>query len=328
MDREGVFWVLDQLGIDRIRNRNGKNVSVSCPLAKYGRRGHNSEVDYRPSLSILINPNMPSKVKCHACKFRGELSSLIRTINRYSKDNLNPLLKKVIEMEDIDPEWLANSITDYEHVEERYVERIIDESEILNYTNKTHGYFVNERGLSIDTLKSWGTGYDHDNRRGFFPVRNIDSKLVGAVGRSINDYIKPKYYNYFEFNKGRYLYGEDKCTSGSIGIIVEGIIDTLKLWQLLYDRDVLNEYSVVSILGSDPTEHQLNKIVKLFDVVILFFDNDGPGWSGTMKAVKFLGKIIQVRAVSYPYPVGGDPDELIRRGYNVFELIQNSSLVF
>jgi DNA primase len=200
---------------------------------------------------------------------------------------------------------------------------IIDEEEIAPMMGQTHKYAL-DRGLEIETIRTWGGGYDSYRKRILFPVRNTRGQLVGAVGRTINGH-HIKYFNYFDFNKSRYLFGEHFVKGGSL-IIVEGLLDTVSVWQALQKENALEEFSVVGLLGSSPSKKQLDKIKKLSRDVVLFLDNDAAGKCGTEDMKKALWKSVLLTAIEYPSEDISDPDDAVRKGISISQLARNAPI--
>lgn len=324
MDKEGILWVLDQIKPRKVFSRGSKNIQICCPLAKW-KSGHKSENDGTPSMGIKISANEASVVNCFACKFGGTLSQLIIELNMRSEEDYRWLINRVDEMEEIDPEYVVSTIDDYDEPLFRYQEKVIDESEIANMVNRTHKYLLS-RGLTVETLKEWGIGYDASQERVVFPVRRGDGALVGMIGRAIRDNQEPRHFNYFEFDKGHYLYGEDRVRGSSL-VVAEGILDALSLWQEVKNQDLLDRYSVASPFGSAVTKEQAKKMISLAEEVILFFDDDPGGWTGQEQLSRLIGKKTVVRAVRYDTIVGEDPSSLINKGVDVISMIEGANLV-
>ena len=324
MDREGILWVIGQIGARNILPQ-GSNVQISCPLAQW-RKGHKSIADGKPSMGILVDENEESLVHCFACKFGGTLQDLIEELHMRGDVSYKKLIEKVAAMEAVDPEWLADSIEDWEAPRNKYEVKVIDEAEISHMLGKTHRRML-ERGLEIATLKAWKSGFDEEQKRAVFPVYQRSGELVGMVGRAVSKFTMPKYINYFDFDKGRFLYGEHMVREGTTVVVCEGLIDALATWQALSHADMLKTYSVTSFLGAQATKNQLKRLVNITDDVVLFLDNDPAGWTGQMLAARYLSDKVRVKAVKYPEHIGGDPAQLAADGIDVVSLITEADLL-
>lgn len=325
MDRDSIVEILEAIGARNVLPY-GKNVQCSCFLAEW-RRGHSSIVDSRPSMGVHINDDGPSKIHCFSCELGGTFETALQELHRLGGDDLTKILARANEIEALDPEWIANSVGDYDEPVESYKERIIDESAIEPMMGRTHKYALEDRGFDIETLKVWGGGYDRKQRRIVFPVRKQDGTLVGMTGRAINwPDQKPKYFNYFEFDKGHYLFGAHLIRPGTKLILAEGLLDPPAVWQALNRANRLDEYSVVCGMGANITRHQQKLLVGLTDELTLFLDNDTAGWEGQRALARRIQRKIMLHVVNYPKPVGGDAAELLKEGVDIMPMLDNASL--
>lgn len=322
MDRVSLVRILNQIGAQNILDY-GQNVQCSCFLAKW-RRGHSSDSDHAGSMGISTRPNEHSLVHCFSCGFGGTFEQAVATLHQYGDVDLTNILREIQEIEELDPEWLANSIPNYDEDISENSERIIDEKLIQPMMGIAHKYIL-DRKITIETLRAWEGGYDRLKRRVVFPVRRRDGALVGMVGRRVREHQKPKYFNYFEFDKGEYLFGEH-LIGGKTLVVAEGLLDAPSVWQALNEKGKLTEYSVVSPMGAKVSPKQIEKIVKYADDIVLFFDNDSAGWEGQRKVCKKLQKQLVVRAIKYPTPVGEDASSLLEKGVDIVALIEDSDL--
>ena len=323
MNKEEILLVLDHIGATNVQV-GSRNVQCSCFLAQW-RKGHKSVEDSKPSMGILINENGSSKVHCFACKYGGDFQSALEDLARVSGEDYADLIKRVGDYEEVDPSVVADQIPAYDEYEKQKAEVKLSETLLEDMRGQAHRYLL-DRGFEIETLREWESGYDSHYRRAVFPVRNGEGHLVGAVGRTVNNY-KIKYFNYFGFDKSRYLFGEHKVKEGTSLVVVEGLLDTVKVWQGLRNQDLLDRYSVVGILGSEASFGQCRKMVDLANEVILFLDNDRTGWIGQRKLAMNLQKKILLKSVEYPDSIGGDPDEVVEAGCSLSELLDASKLI-
>lgn len=327
MRREAIVHVLEAIGAGNILP-HGQNVQCSCFLAKW-RRGHKSDRDSKPSMGISVNENEDSMVHCFACNYGGTIEMAISLLQFSSQEDLSAVLRTIMVEETADPEWLADNIPEYEEQVEVYKDTLIPESEIAGMMGIAHKYIL-DRNFGIETLKAWQGGYDDKRQRVVFPVRNGKGQLVGMVGRTIHGpEVKPKYLNYFEFDRGRYLFGEHMVTPGTALVVAEGLLDPVAVWQALRKADLLGSYSVVSPLGSQTTKYQRKRMVELTDEVIMFLDNDTAGWEGQEVVAQRIQDQVVLKSVRYPDPVGGDPAEFLeeRPEIDIVQLIENADLL-
>lgn len=328
MDVSGIYWVIDKLDWKNAKF-SGKNIQISCPLAPW-ENGHKSIFDGTPSLGIKINENNASSVNCFGCHFGGSLEYLVKTYCKKAEvdtKTFQEVLRYVKKREEVDVDSIDIDIGNYEDKKEVYVEKVLGESVYDSMKGKTHQYIL-DRKVEIETLKHFDCGYDGKQRRVTFPIRNIKGELVGIVGRAVKDYIQPKAYNYFAFDKGRYFFGENLVTPNTILIITEGTTDCLLVWQELKKAGLLEKYSVVSSLGSETTKYQAKKIVQLSDEVICFYDNDPGGWSGQLRLLKLIRRGIVFRSVYYGRQYFEyDPAKLVEKGVDIVGMIESANLI-
>jgi len=318
MDREGILGVLSEIKVELVQV-GSRNIQCQCFL-KSCEVAHR-HVKRRASMGISISPDGVSLVNCLSCKFGG---TLLYSVSKYSYENrldLSKLLERIAKLEKQDPEALLEQILPYESPFLSKPEIIFPDTDLFGIakTNIIPRYVLN-RGLDMDTLRIWECSYDTLRKRAVFPVRNYNKNLVGAVGRTINGH-EIKYYNYFNFDKSRYLFGEH-LVKGPKLIVVEGLLDTVSVWGALRKENALDEYSVVGLLGSDPSKIQIQKIRMFSNEVVTFLDNDLAGLYGNRQLTKELSKSVLFRSVKYPeeFTDGGDPDDVVRKGFSVCEL--------
>jgi hypothetical protein len=322
VNKEEILLVLEHIGADNIQV-GSRNIQCSCFLAPW-RKGHKRGTDSRPSMGIRINDAGESKVHCFACEYGGSLKEAVRELNERSGSDFSEVISLVDDYDNIDPLLVVKTIPAYDQYEKKKPEVVFGEEAIDDFRGVTHKYILN-RGFSLDTLKEWESGYDPAYKRVVFPLRNVRGKLVGAIGRTVNNH-KVRYFNYFHFDKSKYVFGEHKVRPNTSLIVVEGLLDTVKVWQELKKENLLDEFSVVGLLGSEPSFKQCRKIVSLANEVVLFLDNDVAGKLGKNKMAKLLCKEVLLKSVAYIDGIGNDPDEAVDSGYPLRDLLLNSKL--
>ena len=305
MTRSQILWLARRLDFDNVLP-HARNVQCSCPLARWE---HPKGSDSKPSMGIMINEAGPSLVNCFACGFRGTAEMLVQRLQRHrDEEDLSDAMMKVAEWDEEALEAVLGEAGEYEEVVPEMAEVALPEVYLDDFRGLAHPYVL-RRGFDIDpTLKTWEVGYDAEQKRVVLPVRNRNQELVGAVGRGVSKHSRPKYLNYWKFEKGLYLFGEHLLPDerGSI-VVVEGPLDALRVWQETRRSGV--PANVVALMGADPTWKQIEKLAKWADDVVLFLDNDAPGWKAVSTIHKALKDRVMVTAVEYPSSVGGDPAE-------------------
>jgi len=323
--------MLGRLGCTKIR-QSDKNVRTNCPLAPWF---HEKGSDSHPSFSVAVNPEGPSPYRCFACGARGTFLGLLYELRRKGKpvDDLIDIAKKteVVSFE----KKLFHTINMFGPEMVRGLAKEIfevwDEDELSPFTGKVPKY-VFERGLTLDTCRTWGLGYSAEENRLIFPVRRRDGKLVGAVGRALDPKAQPRYRSFINFQKSNYLYGEhllprdgEKTMSDAFGmnlpandgvIVVEGFFDTLRLYQLGYD-------TAVAIMGSHVSARQKDRLLSFGRPVYLMLDWDVAGNNGREDVIPHL--VGRVPLFNVKGPEGKDPDDL--DDAQLIECLRNAEII-
>ena len=102
------------------------------------------------------------------------------------------------------------------------------------------------------------------------------------------------------------------------------------VWQALSKQGLIGKYSVLGLMGSDASDIQQRRLCSEYTAVVSFFDNDPPGWTGHRRLIKRVQDRTLLRGVQYPVRSGmqgGDPADLVQRGVDVVEMIENSRLL-
>jgi hypothetical protein len=231
MNESGVYDVCDAFGLrsgSPHGGSRGEQISIACPLAH---TRHSDPTDYNLSCSVSISDDKPSLAKCFSfnCGFKGSFYRMLEEAVRIrgNPSELIEFLKKIAPTEKFTLESsLARSRQRHEEIVERNRRPVIHEkdqdvlpeSRLLRFRTGVPKYAIN-RGLTIETCKTWHLGYDKQRKRLVFPIRRYDGKLVGLSGRDITDQAETKYHNYAGLDKSRYLFGEHMLESGQAIII-------------------------------------------------------------------------------------------------------------
>jgi len=287
-----------QLEILNILSKSGfstrvgsSNISIRCPLAKYSHL-HKNTYDSKPSMGIKVTETAVL-VNCFTCGFKsGQLSYLYKKLAQHSS-YWSPYVHDVLELE---KEFLRQGLLGLAnsgfYKQPKAVLKPINESEWAAYSNKFSKYLAN-RGITLDTGKRWGVGFDQDRQRALIPVRDFKNQLWGAVGRAVVERTKsPKYFNYWEFKKSNHLLGSQLINKHKKIVVVEGSIDAMKVDQALTSLGLQDQYGVVSILGSKLSEKQSKLLTSCSLEVVLALDNDEAGYNGTIQACNKLSRKI------------------------------------
>jgi hypothetical protein len=287
-------------------------------------------------MGISIDPYGPSKVNCFSCKFRGTLVHAIKLLGKYREKDYSDLIRRVGKIEELDPEQVAASIGSYEEEVQEKKDPLLGEClfRMRGIKKQTHQYAI-DRGFTIETMKAWDCRYSERYKRLVFPAKSREpaplgcgeSNLVGAVGRTVIPNKKPTYYNFFTLPKAKYLFGEHMEPFAETAIVTEGALDTIAIWQALKEKNLLNKYSPLGLLGSMVSTAQVKKLVKWYTEVVLFVDNDPAGWTCQLELARRLQRSVLLRSVKYPKTGGSDPAALMRAGADLVEMVEQADLL-
>lgn len=305
MRSDAIVRLAGMLGVTKINARR-TYVQITCPLSP---KTHQNGSDKHPSLSILVKDTERSGWKCHACGEKGLLNDLIThwaVINRKDPSEAYDLIKKEEEGLEalqtrvdarVEGKWgdrpssLISNGVDFE---------VFDERELDSFERAVPQWAI-DRGLSLDTCKEWGLRNDPEWKdpmtgqawhRLVIPIRRRDGKLVGLVGRAIDDEAPDKYFAYWHWNKSNYIFGQDRIPKDAKAVIVvEGMFDTMKFW----------EYGlpVGGMIGSEPSERQAQMLLE-YEKVLLALDRDKAGEKGTDWLIRRLRGRVPLFSVPFP----------------------------
>lgn len=314
MNEDGIVRICNAFGLKFGRAYLGTatwgaHMSIACPLAV---KNHGDHFDDNMSCSVEVVDGGPSRVKCWSgnCRFKGKLSVLVRTGVKMRGDppDLVDMLAEVEKLESVslsgqlvrERQRLAQAhgpadskdwcppIRDRELVSEKLFE---------DYAGKIPQYAI-ERGITVETAKAWGLGYDKEAAFLVFPVRRSDGGLVGLVGRAVSDRAKRKHQNYMGLDKSKHLYGVHMWEPNKPVVVVESCIDTLNTWQALE-----GEANVGATLGEGfSAAHALAISIVRPPFVYVFTDGDPAGRLMAAKIAYALNqKKIPTRIMECPW---------------------------
>ncbi|WP_049945258.1 DNA primase [Butyrivibrio sp. AC2005] len=163
-----------------------------------------------------------------------------------------------------------------------------------------------EVGLAAHTER-YGT-YDKFWNRIMFPIYDVNSRVIGFCGRTIEK-DKPIFLYSPEspvLDKRRSLYGLNiaKRSKEKYMILCEGFMDVITMHGYGFDM-------AVGTLGISFTMQQAYLLKKYTDTVIIAFDSDSAGISHTLKCIEVLKKAgMKCKVLDlHPYI---DPDDFLR----------------
>ena len=330
--------------------RVGSSYSTLCPF----------HAEKTPSFYVSPDKNI---WKCFGC---GKGGDAIKFVMEYEGLSFTEAILKLAEKYSIeikytdgtrDSQKLKGLFNTTKKISQFYFDNLKKSYEAKNY-------LLNERQISVDTIKHFEIGYSPEDiqkltdfckkenisiddlkkagvvvenngvlkdrfaGRIIFPIKDIRGRVVAFGGRSISPKQNPKYINSPEteiYRKREILYGLYEA---------KDYIRTKKQAVIVEGyMDVLSLYqigvrNVVATLGTSLTKNHAKQLKKFVNEVILMFDSDNAGKKAAISAAKiFLLEDIDVKYA--PLPEGEDPDSIAKKGIkNVHEFLKNSKDIF
>lgn len=302
-DVDSITALLEDAGCNTVKI-SGRNLQVSCLFAPYT-DGHAHDVDYSPSMGILVEEGEPHLINCFTCgtRFRS-LTSMFIALAKHS-DDFDDLAQRAAEIESDDLEKQMESLKRSKERKRRERLGTFPQNWYDDYKNMYHPY-LQRRGITMETAKKWESGFDKEARRVMFPVRDKSWNLRGAVGRALSALADPRYMDYWEFPRNLNLFGAQLVKPDTELVVVEGIFDAVLTWQAL-DK---SRYSVVATMGSVVSDSQIEIMLSLSSSVILALDSDASGRHSTNKLGEKLKRRCRVKVVDWDaHPQYHDPGE-------------------
>ncbi len=160
-----------------------------------------------------------------------------------------------------------------------------------------HPYLAS-RGVDPETAHMFGMGGFRGAgafaRRIIVPLHDGRGRLVGHMGRAIDDVTEPRYRFQRGTPKGRILYNLHRADRSLPVIVVEGVFDLLAVRRA-------GGLNVVALLGAHAS-HMQTALLRVFPRVALLLDADDAGRAGT----RDLTRALRHRAVALVL-LGADP---------------------
>lgn len=199
---------------------------------------------------------------CHnpQCGEHGSFSQLVKRLTGKTIPDVP------ISFEDLENAFNEEKITEDQWDEA--MERISVNYEIPEEHDRLE--YLYERGFDTETLKFFEIGFSQSKNRIVIPVRNENYKLIGFIGRTV-DNSEPKYLYTTGFKKANVLFNLQNAKHYNTVYITEGSLDAIKLHQSGFP-------AVVATLGSNVTDNQIELINKYFNEIVILSDADEPGF--------------------------------------------------
>ncbi len=156
-----------------------------------------------------------------------------------------------------------------------------------------------------------GGHYDVFRNRLMFPIVDVNDRVIGFGGRTLDPENPAKYVNSEEtplFRKGRSLYGlnvaRKPISDAGQALIVEGYTDVLSLHQA-------GVTTAVAGLGTALTPEQLQLLSRYCDEIVFIYDGDKAGAQAALRNLEVL-ESAKARVSLVVLPEGIDPDDFVR----------------
>lgn len=307
----------------------GKDYVGLCPFHK----------EKTPSFTVSTEKQI---YYCFGCREGGNaINFLMKYENLSFQEALESLAKEYgIEIQRRGDPHRASHFDALARLSEYYFDNLKNAHTALQYLSK--------RGIDAETIKEFGIGYSDPsgNRlKGFLkhsgipndvylstgivrmkdrdlydmfrgrvvvPILDVNKKVIGFGGRTLEKDGVPKYINSPEssvFSKRTALFGIDKTrkhiAEQNEVFIVEGYFDFISLYQ----HGLRN---IVATLGTSVTEQQVSKLRNYTNNVTLMLDGDEAGIKSALRLIGMFAEM-DLNGAMVLLPEGHDPDSFVRK---------------
>jgi DNA primase len=153
-----------------------------------------------------------------------------------------------------------------------------------------------------------GQATDFFRNRVMVPIRDLHGRLIAFGGRTLGD--DPQKYKNSRYDKGTVLFGLDRARKlmreKSRGIVVEGYLDCLQLWQAGFPE-------AVACQGTALTSSHMRLLRFASGVIYLLFDGDQAGRAASLKVLTEALEFPDIQFKVSLLPDGEDPDSFVRK---------------
>lgn len=319
MDRDSIMQLIKEInGASAEIQHNQDWVNSSCPLAPWL---HESGHDRQPSFGIKAEENEVSRFFCFTCKSSGSVLDLLKLIADYSEDRS---LLEQYEPTLTNEEFAGGPLPEWNYTKPvRRSDRIRLVPLGEEYEDLYDPLDFEYRGVSLATAQRIGLGVGGDSRgvsRIVFPVKGLNGELYGHTGRATDPDATPRIRDFHGLRKELLLLGLHTLPKDPpYVVLVEGLFAYAKVLQA--------GEPVVASMHANLTQHQAQWLIRINRPVVIFYDHDKAGRSGTKIAANRLINHVPVRRVVYPKdtPPKTDPDDLDPR--MIRNLIRRAKLI-
>jgi DNA primase len=317
--REYVIDLLNKYLPTPVRPAGGNNVATRCPFHKGGE-------ERRPSFGVNTETGV---FHCFACHVKGNLWQLLEML-QVPRETAKAELKQIQPiLEEQAKQHKLQEQHSFEHQDPFKADYPLPEA-LLGVYELCPFELVNE-GFSPDLLRDLEIGYDRENHRIMYPLRDMYGNLAGfsgkataltrsqypkykvyegrrrgANGRTIKsdfgDWFDEQFPNYrcenhdFLWNFDRVLPRIRAMSEADATVhIVEGFKACMWMIQSGFQ-------DTVALMGSYISPRQQQMLHRLGCTVILCLDNDPPGRDATLNIGDLLWRPMYGKVKVMPYP--------------------------
>lgn len=336
--REHVLALLSKYLPGALRPTGGHNVLTKCPFHKGGQ-------ERKPSFSVNLEEGL---FHCFTCHEAGNLRTLLKKLS-VPRDTIDT------ELSSVRPFLEAQQRKFRVEKDNFFINRDVFQADytlpeaILGVYEWCPTILTND-GFDPYLLQRMEIGYDRENNRVMYPLRDMYGNLAGFSGgvTPLSTWQFPKYKVYQGGRRGvdgkwvtgdygawfddrfpdyrcenhDFLWNFDKVYPRFIGMsdpnatvyIVEGFKACLWMIQSGFEN-------TVALMGSYISERQQKMLHRLGCTVTLFLDNDSAGRKATVRVGKLLQRPMYGRVKVVRYPVEDDktqPDDYEQKAIQDF----------
>jgi DNA primase len=308
--------------------RAGKNFVGSCPFHK----------EKTPSFTVSLEKQIYYCFGCHEggnainfvmkyenLTFQEALENLGRQygveVSRRSGTKRTSALDALSKLAGYYHQALKRSSTGQEYLAQRGIDTHLIKEFMIGFSDRTRydmKGFLKDSGVPQDILLSTGVirvkdggVYDIFRGRIVIPIFDVNGRVIGFGGRTMDKDGLPKYINSPEssvFSKRSTLFGIDKTrkyiAEKNQVFIVEGYFDFISLYQ----HGLRN---IAATLGTAVTEGQLARLRNYTDNITLMLDGDEAGIKSALRLVSLFSDM-DINGSMVALPSGHDPDSFVR----------------
>lgn len=285
MDDRKLLALVRRCGVQGIQDR-GTDIQGCCPYHEERRA------------SWGISKREPHLFGCFACDARGSIVTLLI-------DKLGVSRTAAEQMAEVNvlPRRARDIFLEVEDAEKSDFQMRLAFDQFVP-AKEAYRYLLT-RGIQVATARKVQARYDFTLRRVLFPWF-MQKKIVGFTGRALDPAETVKTLPYNNTKKGQYLYTPDPNFSAKDSklVLVEGEIDSLKVWQ--------DCRAVVAAVGFGKFTPEQQAIVISWSPreVVTFFDDDDTGFKLHGIVRKAIGNKVRVSYADYkPFREFYDPDD-------------------